>query len=214
MPMLPMHHTPLVAAALRIARRWYIGHGNPLTGTTVLAHAVAVANTIGDHAPGVAPEWIVAALLHCVSEVAPSTDVTDLDDLLTGCSPGESEYLMTMLNATAPMTPLIAAAEKAVTLTSVLDQAAAVGREAEYWAEHPELPALIDECRRFHSRAAGMVPATLAELLGALVARAGGACTADTVAPAARVSRKYLEHSGFDVAVGGVAPARRARGGD
>ncbi|WP_435593526.1 hypothetical protein [Nocardia sp. bgisy118] len=204
MPMLPMHHNPLVVAALRMARARYAGH-NQVTGTTALAHAVAVANTIGDHAPGAEPEWIAAALLHRAGEIDPPADGGDLDELATGCSSRDVACLMTMLGTAGTMTNVIAAAEKSVTLTVVLDRAATSGDEASYWDDHPELSALVSECRRFHSSAADTVPDSLADLLDALITRAE-ASRPQHAGPVAAQSRKGLERSPFDGSSGGAAP--------
>ncbi|MFE9328125.1 hypothetical protein ACIHDR_42975 [Nocardia sp. NPDC052278] len=206
MPMLPMHQHPLVVAALRMARARYAGHDNQVTGTTALAHAVAVANTIGDHAPGAEPEWIAAALLHRAGEIDPAADGADLDELATGCSPHDVARLMTMLGTAGPITNVITAAEKSVTLTAVLDRAATSGDEASYWADHPELSALISECRRFHSSAATTVPDSLADLLDALITRAEAGRRPQHTDPLSAQSRKTLEHRLFDDRPGGVAP--------
>ncbi|MFX0574712.1 hypothetical protein [Nocardia nepalensis] len=206
MPMLPMHQHPLVVAALRMARTRYAGHYNQVTGTTALAHAVAVANTIGDHAPGAEPEWIAAALLHRAGEIHPPADGADLDELATGCSAHDIACLMTMLGSAGPMTNVITAAENSVTLTAILDRAATSGDEASYWAEHPELSALISECRRFHASAAPTVPDSLADLLDALITRAEAGSRPQDTDPLVAQSRKHLEHRLFHDRTGGVAP--------
>lgn len=190
MPVLPMRHDPLVVAALRVARIWYTGHHDQVTGTTALAHAVAVANTIGDHVPGASPKLIAAALLHRAARIVPSAEgAAHLSDLVAGCPGRDVAYLVSALCAAGPTSNLTTAAEKYVTLTAILDQATTSGDERAYWAGHPELAALISECRRFHASTAHALPDTLADLLGALTARAQAACEAEVAARAAERSR-------------------------
>ncbi|WP_433717083.1 HD domain-containing protein (plasmid) [Nocardia sp. CA-084685] len=169
--MLPLHDHPIVATALRLARTWYDGHSSA-TGTTALAHAVAVANTISAHAPGSGPELIAAALLHRARELAPPVGTGDLATMLTDCCSAEVAQLVTATEPKGADALLVSSANTTVTLTAALDAAAASGDEATYWSTHPHLSALVGSARALHTTGTGQLPDTLAELLDAMITRA------------------------------------------
>ncbi len=138
----PRH--PLVETALGIARQWC--EGRTIDGAPALAHAVQVALKLGEHVPDAPPALVAAVLVHDSPEFAPSEVRWDNvltvalgDDVREVVAALEREHHT--LNADAPELPPLddvatiqaSAADKIVSLTSILSRAAAAEDPDEFW---------------------------------------------------------------------------------
>jgi hypothetical protein len=176
----PRH--PTVDLALTLARRWCEGHR--IDGAPALTHAVDVAQTLLRYVPDASPELIAAGLLHDSPEFSEPyvESPLDLDSFLEGVFGPEVPVVVRALerehNAMGDPeqvfcddrdTLLLSAADKIVSLGSILRRAAGSDDEGAYWeARRPFLDA-VPHFRRFFAHAAPVLPADMARELGALV---------------------------------------------
>lgn len=163
---------PVTAAALDLARVWCAGQ--TIDGAPALRHAVRVARKLDEHLPAASPELLAAALLHDSPDFAP--DTVDLDALITAqVAPGvaaivrglEREH-QALADNPAPqvagddlMTLYASAADKIVSLTSILDRAAAVDDPAAYWDTRRAFVTRVGHFRAFHQSAAPHLPPSM-----------------------------------------------------
>ena len=183
----PRH--PIVADALDLARQWCDGHS--IDGAPALGHAVKVALAVGRHLSDPAPELVAAVLLHDAPEHAP-TDV-DLDELLT-CRLGpavtrvvralEREHIalderpVPEIHTGDLWTLYASAADKIVSLESILRRAARAPNPRTYWRARTAFVTRVPYFAAFHTAATPHLPPGMAEELGRLVARAEHATAA------------------------------------
>lgn len=176
---------PIVSTALDLARGWCDGH--EIDGAPALAHAVKVAVVLGRHAPCATPELIAAVLVHDSPEFAPQAGVRDVYDVLTAELSGEVARVVQALaaeharmdsggSAEPPLddlpTVLASAADKAVSLASVLDRGETAPDPDAYWRARPAFLTAVPYFRDYYSRAAGVIPRPLADVLRVMVIRA------------------------------------------
>ena len=188
----PRH--PLVATALRLARQWCEGH--VIDGAPALAHAVQVAMKLGEHVHDAPPALVAAVLVHDSPEFAPF-DVR-LDDVLTVALGDDVRRVVRALqrehdalDAGNPELPPLAdgwvvqasAADKIVSLTSILGRAAAAEDPEEFWRVRRPFIALVPHFRQFHDAVAKAVPSSMAQELGRLVQMAEAATDAPDEQP-------------------------------
>ncbi len=180
----PRH--PVVADALELAREWCAGH--IIDSAPALGHAVKVALTLGRHVPDPAPELVAAVLLHDCPEYAPKE--IDLDILLvTRFGPRtarivralEREHLALDQRADPDVTTedrwtlCASAADKIVSLRSILRRASRSPDPAAYWRNRRAFVARVPYFAAFHTSAAPHLPAGMAGELARLVVRAENA---------------------------------------
>ncbi|MGH8902606.1 MAG: HD domain-containing protein [Egibacteraceae bacterium] len=180
----PLH--PITSKALEIARAWCAGH--VIDGAPALGHAVRVALKLGEHVPDAPPELVAAVLLHDAPEFAPPGE--DLDATLTDWLGAgvvrvvralEQEH-QALADQAEPAMPTddpstlcgswtlhASAADKIVSLTSILRRAAAADDPDAYWRERRPFVALLPYLRTFHTVSAPHLPATMTSELGNLV---------------------------------------------
>jgi hypothetical protein len=179
----PRH--PLIERALRDVRRWSVGH--VIDDRPAMAHAVAVAATIGRHAPHAAPELIAAALLHDLHDFA----VPRVAELLHGYGPrvpwiiDELRAEHAALDGPVPPSPaedpdvlLASTADRVVALTSLLRRAHRCGDVTGFFAARPALLRLLGHFRAGQRAGVGRVPAGLSAELAAVLDRLDLATTA------------------------------------
>ncbi|BCB90658.1 HD domain-containing protein [Phytohabitans suffuscus] len=179
MTVLTPPRSPLVDEALELARRWCAGH--TIDGAPALRHAVEVATTLGRYVPDAPADIIAAALLHDAPEFA--IDV-DLDQVLTNrFGPATTRVVRALEREHAalgqtPAPPFEAgdtvaltasAADKIVSLDSVLRRASFAADRAAYWRTRRPFLALVPYFRAFHTAARTALPAEMAATLGRLV---------------------------------------------
>jgi hypothetical protein len=175
----PPRH-PLVNDALEVARGWCAGH--IIDEAPAMRHAVEVAQVLGRHLPDAPPELVAAALLHDAPEFAPAD--LDLDEFLTvRFSPTTAKLVRsverqhTALRLASPpppdvddpMTLWVTAADKIVSLGSVMHRATLADDRQAYWAVRGAFLQLVPYFRLFHSTAAPHLPAGMAAALGQAV---------------------------------------------
>jgi hypothetical protein len=177
----PRH--PLVATALRLARDWCQGH--TVDGAPALAHAVQVAVKLGEHLPAAPPELVAAILVHDSPEFAPAG--LDLDAVLTVwlgddvrrvVRAMEREHLT--LDARQPQLPPLddrwtlyaSAADKIVSLGSILERAAGANDPEHFWRAREPFIELVPYFREFHTEVAPLLPKAMGEVLWRVVAMA------------------------------------------
>jgi hypothetical protein len=191
----PRH--PLVETALGMARQWC--EGRTIDGAPALAHAVQVALKLGEHLPDAPPALVAAALVHDSPQYAPSQVRWDNaltvalgDDVRDVVAALEREHHT--LDAGSPELPPLdnmwtiqaSAADKIVSLTSILSRAAAAEDPDEFWRVRQPFIRLVPYFHRFQQRTAGVLPASMARELGRLVQMAQEAtCGPATPPPAA-----------------------------
>jgi hypothetical protein len=171
----PPRH-PVVDVALALARRWCAGH--VIDGAPALRHAAQVAVTLDRHQPDAPPELIAAVLLHDAPEFAPA-DI-DLDELLTCRFAPETARVVRALqrehealaeptppepDVDDPLTLWASAADKIVSLESVVARASLAGDQPGYWAKRAPFLRLVPYFRRFHTAATPYLPAGMAQAL-------------------------------------------------
>jgi hypothetical protein len=187
----PPRH-PLIDTALQLARDWCAGH--IIDGAPALAHAVKVAVAVGMHLPDAEPQLVAAVLLHDSPFLAPA-DV-DLDTTLTTQLDAEVTRIVRTLQREHDAMDcdpsdfalpgdgsivVASAADKIVSITSILERAAAAPDQEAFWAvRQPFLRAAL-YFRAFHTAATPQLPGTMATHLGRLV---DGAC---------RASKRWLQ---------------------
>jgi hypothetical protein len=141
----PYRNHPLVSRALQLARMWATGH--QIDGAPALGHAVRVANQVTTHQPKASPELVAAVLLHDAPEYAAAAGVQDLDEFLTAeLSPEvpriirgiehEHQTLDSRGQAHPPIGDppvlLASAADKTISMRSILDRAETAEDAAAY----------------------------------------------------------------------------------
>jgi hypothetical protein len=147
-----------------------------------LAHAVQVALKLGEHLPSAPPELVAAALVHDSPEFAPAN--VDLDAVLTMWLGENARWVVRALqrehdalDARRPELPATddrwtlyaSAADKIVSLISILGRAAAAGDPEEFWRIRQPFVALVPYFRSFHEAAGPLLPDTLGNELHRLV---------------------------------------------
>lgn len=181
--MVVLSRHPVTAAALQLARKWC--EGQVIDGAPALRHAVQVARKLTEHLPDAPPELLAAVLLHDSPYFTPDPD--GLDTVLTEhVGPRATEIVRNLEHEHEAMaegpTPAIteenmltvyaSAADKIVSLTSILDRAAAADDPDAYWRTRRAFVTRIPYFRAFHQKAISHLPVSMAGELGALVARA------------------------------------------
>ncbi|WP_213450894.1 HD domain-containing protein [Rhizomonospora bruguierae] len=174
----PRH--PIVADALELARAWC--DGQVIDNAPALSHAVRVAVVLGRHVPAAPPELIAAALLHDAPEFAPPC--VDLDALLTArLGPAVTTVVRALerehqalashslpdLAGVHGWTVCASAADKIVSLGSILGRADRTGDPAAYWAARGAFLSRADYFRAFHTAASPHLPGRMGADLGRLV---------------------------------------------
>jgi hypothetical protein len=177
----PQH--PIVADALVLAGEWC--RGQIIDGAPALGHAVKVALVLGRHVPDAAPELVAAVLLHDCPEYAPK-DV-DLDALLTvRLGPAvtrivrglEREHIALDQRPVPDVTTedswtlYASAADKIVSLRSILRRASRTADPAVYWQSRRAFVARVPYFAAFHTVAAPQLPPGMTGELARLVVRA------------------------------------------
>jgi hypothetical protein len=180
----PRH--PVVADALDLARQWCAGH--IIDSAPALGHAVKVALTLGRHVPDPAPELVAAVLLHDCPEYAPKE--IDLEVLLvTRFGPRtarivralEQEHIaldrrpMPDVTTQDRWTLCASAADKIVSLRSILRRAARSPDPAAYWRARRAFVTRVPYFAAFHTAAAPHLPPGMGGELACLVVRAENA---------------------------------------
>jgi len=174
----PRH--PIVADALVVARDWCAGH--IIDGAPAFGHAVKVALTLGRHVPDPAPELVAAVLLHDSPEYAPKE--IDLDAVLTARFGApvaaivrglEREHIALDQRADPDVTTedrwtvVASAADKIVSLRSILRRASRAPDPAAYWRSRRAFVARVPYFAAFHTAAAPHLPPGMAGELARLV---------------------------------------------
>ena len=185
----PRH--PLVATALGLARQWCDGH--TIDGAPALAHAVQVVLKLGEHVPDAPPALVAAGLVHDSPEFAPAA--LPLDDVLTVALGDDVRRVVRALqrehqalDARAPQLPPLddlwtvraSAADKIVSLTSILGRAAAADDPDEFWRVRRPFIDLVPYFRQFHGAVAVVLPTSMTDELGRLVTMAEAATSDPT----------------------------------
>jgi hypothetical protein len=188
MTVLSRPHHPIVADALALARAWCAGH--VIDGAPALGHAVKVTLTLGRHVRDPAPELVAAVLLHDSPEYAPKE--IDLDVVLItrfGLRTArvvrglEREHLALGERADPDVitvdrwTVWASAADKIVSLRSVLRRAARASDPVAYWHARRAFVARVPYFAAFHTAASPRLPPGMAGDLARLVVRAEHAIT-------------------------------------
>lgn len=177
----PRH--PIVDDALALAREWCRGH--IIDGAPALAHAVKVALVLGHHMPDATPELVAAVLLHDCPEYAPKD--ADLDMLLAKrFGPAvprivrglEREHIA-LGQQPVPDVPTddrwtlcASAADKIVSLRSILHRASQAPDPFRYWQSRQAFITRVPYFAAFHTAARPYLPPSLASELAQLVSQA------------------------------------------
>ncbi|GAA1799316.1 metal-dependent phosphohydrolase [Planosporangium flavigriseum] len=156
-----------------------------IDGAPALAHAVDVALALGRHVPDAAPELVAAVLLHDSPEFAPSdigldtTLTTRLGAEVTRVVRAMEREHIVMAERAVPdvgtgdlWVTWASAADKLVSLRSILRRAARSADQAAYWRTRTAFVARVPYFRAFHTRTAPHLPARMSEELERLVTRA------------------------------------------
>lgn len=177
----PRH--PVVATALQLAREWC--DGQEIDGAPALAHAVQVALKVSEHLPAASPDLVAAVLVHDSPEFAPPT--INLDAGLEAWLGSEARRIVRALqheheamDARQPTLPDIedlatlcaSAADKIVSLSSILARAACARDPGAFWRVREPFIELVPYFRDFHCVLAPKLSGGLACELGRLVAAA------------------------------------------
>lgn len=178
--MIALSRHPVTAAALELARQWCAGE--VIDGAPALRHAVRVARKLHDHLPHAAPALLAAALLHDSPYFAPATE--DLDAVLRARVGPEAARIVRDLHrehqaladhpappvgTDDPATLCASAADKIVSLQSILERAAAADDPVAYWRSRPAFVARVGYFSAFQRAAAPQLPEAMARELGGLV---------------------------------------------
>ncbi len=174
----PRH--PMVAEALDLARDWCAGH--IIDSAPALGHAVKVALTLGRHVPDAAPELVAAVLLHDAPEYAPK-DI-NLDAVLTarfGAPVTRIVRALERAHLALDQRPVpevtttdrwilwASAADKIVSLRSILRRAARSPDPAAFWRARRAFVARVPYFAVFHATAMPYLPPGMAGELASLV---------------------------------------------
>jgi hypothetical protein len=185
---------PLVTDALSLARTWCAGH--LIDAAPALGHAVKVALVVDRHITDAAPELIAAMLLHDAPYFAP--DTVDLDAVLTGRFGAATTRIVRQLETeheamdsrTAPdvtgvdrWTLFASAADKIVSLGSILRRAARAPDPVAYWNRRAAFVDRVPYFVAFHTVAAPRLPIAMANELGRLTNLAERATAIRCAAP-------------------------------
>lgn len=216
---------PSVNTALELARRWCAGQ--VIDQAPAIAHACAVAVTLGRYAPDDAtPELVSACLLHDAPEYAPGVLDQAVTDRLGPAvlrlvrsleaahhsmagwltDPGATRSRLAALREDRPVLVAVGA-DKIVALASATRRAGRSGDPAGFWAGKPALLAHAPYFRAFLDLTGQRLPATMAAELGGLVARVEAAGSAATAAARAASPRN---RSATSRGPGSTATPRRA----
>lgn len=188
----PRH--PLVEDALELARLWCTGH--TIDGASALAHAAAVASTLGRYAPDHAtPELVAACLLHDAPEYAGA----ELDQAVNATlgpavlglilaldsehqtmasyhrDPAGALANLDRIATTQPAVFAASTADKIVSFGTILRRGEEAKNPAAYWQRRRAFLSHVPYFRAFADRAATVVPKPLADELERLVTRAEAA---------------------------------------
>jgi hypothetical protein len=167
---------------LELAGAWC--EGQIIDAAPALAHAVRVALKLGEHIPDVAPELVAAVLVHDNPEFAPPS--IDLDAVLTARLDADVTRVVRALqrehealDSPTPQAPTgdlwtlyASAADKIVSLRSILTRAAAANDPDEFWQAQQPFVDLVPYFRAFHTSASPLLPETMGDELGRLVGMA------------------------------------------
>lgn len=183
---------PPVEDALTLAARWCTGQ--TIDGGPALRHACAVAVTLGTYCPDAPPELIAAALLHDAPEYAGDQlervglgiEVLTLIRAIGAEHRAMADYhqdpaaTAELLRGLDRWVLTASAADKVVSLGTILRRAAAEGRagaggRAAYWRRRSAFLDHTAYFRMFATVAAPVVPAGLAGVLHRLVTLAEAA---------------------------------------
>jgi len=174
----PRH--PVIAEALAMARAWCAGH--VIDGAPALGHAVRVALTLGEHVPDPPADLVAAVLLHDAPEYAPPG--VNLDAVLSArlgrrvvevvrALEREHHALtaqpLPLPHTDDPWTVQASAANKIVSLTSILRRSATAPDPDAYWRARQPFTDRIPYFRAFTTAAAPHVPSTMAAELERLI---------------------------------------------
>ncbi len=186
MSVLSRPRAPIIVSALEMARVWSAGH--VIDGSPALGHAVRVALKLDEHVPDAAAELIAAALLHDAPEYAPSE--VYLDAVLSArFGPRVVDVVRALERehralAEQPVPPVCvgdewttyaSAADKIVSLASILRRAAMAADRGRYWQERQRFVARIPYFGAFQRTAAPFLPSAMDADLRRLVAAAEAA---------------------------------------
>lgn len=164
----PPRH-PKVEDALGLARVWCAGH--IIDGAPALRHAVEVALTVGRHVPDAPAELLAAVLLHDAPDFAPAG--TDLDRVLTHrFGPSTTRIVRALerehavLGLEPPPVPEVgdplvlcaSAADKIVSLGSVVRRAQFAADQDAYWRARQPFLGLVPYFRTFATAAGPHLP--------------------------------------------------------
>lgn len=170
----------VVSDALGLARGWCVGH--TIDGAPAIVHAVRVARKLVEHLPNAVPELIAAVLVHDAPLFAP-IDI-DLDAVL-GTQLGaevarivraiEREHIALTAGSRPapplndPHTLLAIAADKIVSITSIVRRSTAAPDPAEYWANRSAFTGRLPYFHDFSKAVTPHLPASLAAELETVV---------------------------------------------
>jgi hypothetical protein len=176
----PRH--PIVADALTLAGQWC--RGQIIDGAPALGHAVKVALVLGRHVPDASPELVAAVLLHESPEYAPKE--IDLDVLLItrfGLRTArivrglEREHIALDQRPVPDVTTedrwtlYASAADKIVSLRSILRRASRAADPAAFWQSRRAFVTRVPYFAAFHTAAGPHLPPGMAGELARLVIR-------------------------------------------
>ena len=179
----PRH--PVVDMALTLAKRWCDGH--EIDGAPALTHAIEVATTLLKYEPDASPQLVAAVLLHDSPEFSEPyvESPLDLDAFLEGVFGPRVPMVVRALerehNAMDEPaqgfpadrdTLLLSAADKIVSLGSILARAQLTEDQRGYWAVRQPFLDAVPYFRRFFTHAAPSLPVEMARELGGLVSTA------------------------------------------
>ena len=177
----PRH--PVVAEALDLARDWCAGH--VIDSAPAFSHAAKVALTLGRHVPNPGPELVAAALLHDAPEYAP--EGIDLDILLVtrfGLRTARvvraleqerialDQHQVPEVSVDDRWTLRASAADKIVSLRSILRRASRAPDPAMFWRTQQAFVARVPYLAAFHRAAAPHLPPGMGGELACLIVRA------------------------------------------
>jgi hypothetical protein len=183
MTVLSRPRPPLVADALTLAGEWC--RGQIIDGAPALGHAVKVALVLGRYVPDASPELVAAVLLHDSPEYAPK-DI-DLDELLTArLGPTVAQIVRGLEREHVALderpTPEVSiedrwtlyasAADKIVSLGSILRRGSRAANPAAYWHSLHAFVVRVPYFAAFHTMARPHLPSGMAGDLARLVVRA------------------------------------------
>ncbi|WP_322755214.1 hypothetical protein [Frankia sp. Cas3] len=182
----------MVLAALHLARRWCTGHA--IDGAPAMAHAVRVAVKLCQYYPTATAELVAAVLLHDSPYFVP--DGQDLDIVLSETVGNEvcrivraieQEHFALAVYISDPRrvevhlrhaashdraVVLASAADKAVSLASIMRRVSRAGDICTYWSARSAFVARIPYFWFFVNEVGWILPVGLAEELSVLVAAA------------------------------------------